>query len=277
MTLHPDEILAARILIVDDQAANVRLLERLLGDAGYRGVSSTMEPRAVAALHTKHVYDAILLDLQMPGFDGFQVMTALRQDDVDGDGVLPVIVLTAQPELKLRALQAGARDFISKPFDLVEVKTRIHHMLETRLLYRRLATHAELLEAAVIARTAELRASEARYRSLTELASDWHWQQDESGQMTSAWGPVDEMLGLGRSAPQLDAGVVPDQSWNETERDHLRAAIAARQPFLDYSISRVDSDGSRHVYRVSGEPMFTQACRFIGYRGIGVEVMSTAP
>lgn len=95
--------------------------------------------------------------------------------------------------------------------------------------------------------------------------------------MTSAWGPVEQMLGLGRSTPQPDVGVAQAQGWNETERDHLRAVIAARQPFLDYPISRVDSDGLRHVHRVSGEPMFTQSCRFIGYRGIGVEVMSFAP
>jgi DNA-binding response OmpR family regulator len=69
----------------------------------------------------------------MPGMDGFQVMEALKTND--SDPYLPVLVITAQPGHKLRALQAGAKDFISKPFDLVEVKTRIHNMLEVRLLY----------------------------------------------------------------------------------------------------------------------------------------------
>ena len=131
------DILGARILIVDDQEANVQLLEGVLGEAGYTCVSSTMNPQEVCALHRKNRYDLILLDLQMPGMDGFAVMAGLETSDADS--YLPVIVLTAQPGHKLRALQAGARDFISKPFDLVEVRTRIRNMLEVRLLYRKLA------------------------------------------------------------------------------------------------------------------------------------------
>ena len=105
------------------------------------------------------------------------------------DDYLPVIVLTAQPGHKLRALKAGAKDFISKPFDLVEVKTRIHNMLEVRLLYRKLEDFNKVLERTVEERTAELRESEARYRSLTELASDWYWEQDETGDFTKVSGP----------------------------------------------------------------------------------------
>src|SRR5665647_965496 len=167
------DILNASILIVDDQDANVQLLEQLLSEAGYTRVASTMNPQEVCALHRKNRYDLILLDLQMPGMDGFQVMEGLKTNDADS--YLPVIVLTAQPGHKLRALQAGAKDFISKPFELVEVKTRIRNMLEVRLLYKRLVRHNQELEAAVKERTAELRESEARYRSLTELASDWYW------------------------------------------------------------------------------------------------------
>ena len=114
-------------------------------------------------------------------------------------------MLTAQPGHKLRALQAGAKDFISKPFDLVEVKTRIHNMLEVRLLYKKLEDYARVLEQAVQERTAELRESEARYRSLTELASDWYWEQDETGSFTRVSGPVLEMLGHpGRAARGRD-------------------------------------------------------------------------
>ena len=131
-----EDILAARILVVDDQSANVLLLTRMLEEAGYRNVTATMNPLEVCALHRKNRYDLILLDLQMPGMDGFQVMEGLKTNEADG--YLPVIVLTAQPGHKLRALQAGAKDFISKPFDLVEVKTRIHNMIEVRLLYRQL-------------------------------------------------------------------------------------------------------------------------------------------
>lgn len=129
----PTEILQARILVVDDQPANVLLLERMLGGAGYASVTSTQDPRAVCALHEAHRYDLILLDLQMPDMDGFQVMEGLKE--VEKEGYLPVLVITAQPEHKLRALKAGAKDFISKPFDVPEVLTRVHNMLEVRLLY----------------------------------------------------------------------------------------------------------------------------------------------
>ena len=294
MRLPNSDILAARILIVDDQVANVRLLERLLGEAGYTAVMSTVDPLVVGGLHRIHDFDLILLDLQMPVLDGFQVMTALQAEG--GDSYLPVVVLTAQPAHKLRALQAGAKDFISKPFDLLEVKTRIHNMLEVRLLYRRLEFHNQLLEHTVQERTAELRESEARYRSLTELASDWYWEQDESGGFTKVSGPVLEMLGLQGNAPEAQAGDGPNPGhnpapnlaprpnpapaatgWNESERAVLRAFIAARRPFIDFAFSRTHADGTRQQFRVSGEPVFTAACRFVGYRGIGIETTPRLP
>jgi PAS domain S-box-containing protein len=270
MKLTESEILDGSILIVDDQEANVSLLEQMLRGAGYTSVASTMNPHEVCALHRKNRYDLILLDLQMPGMDGFQVMEGLKTNDANG--YLPVLVITAQPGHKLRALQAGARDFISKPFDLIEVRTRIHNMLEARLLYRRLENYNEVLERTVRERTAELRESEARYRSLTELASDWYWEQDEHGNFTKVSGPVLEMLGMRVGTLAGDAGAVPVSGWNEAEREVLQAHIAARQPFLDFVFSRVNADGSQQKFRVSGEPMFNRACRFIGYRGIGVEL-----
>ena len=114
-----EEILQARILIVDDQYANVSLLEQMLHDAGYVSIASTMEPHEVCELHRKNRYDLILLDLAMPGMDGFQVMESLKE--IETDSYLPVLVITAGPEHKLRALKAGAKDFVSKPFDLGEV------------------------------------------------------------------------------------------------------------------------------------------------------------
>jgi PAS domain S-box-containing protein len=272
MTLKDEEILAARILIVDDQQANVLLLERLLGEAGYLNVSSTMDPLQVCSLHRQKDFDLILLDLQLPVMDGFQVMAALNAGA--GDSYLPVIVLTAQPGHKLRALQAGAKDFISKPFDLLEVKTRIRNMLEVRLLYRRLAEQNFRLEETVRERTAELRESEARFRSLTELASDWYWEQDEAGNFTRVSGPVLEMLGLSVAPLEgepVHAMTETGTGWDVAERNALREAIAERRPFLDFALSRIEVDGSHKYFRVSGEPMFGQGARFIGYRGVGVE------
>jgi len=138
------DILNARILVVDDQQANVRLLERMLRGAGYASVASTMDPYEVCELHRKNRYDLILLDLQMPGMDGFQVMEGLKE--IEAGGYLPVLVVTAQPGHKLRALQAGAKDFVSKPFDLVEVLTRANNMLEVRLLHTETKNHAKMLE-----------------------------------------------------------------------------------------------------------------------------------
>ena len=264
------EVLNASILIVDDQESNVRLLEQMLADSGYACVASTMEPREVCALHRRNNYDLILLDLQMPGMDGFQVMEGLKTNVADP--YLPVLVITAQPGHKLRALRAGARDFISKPFDLVEVRTRIHNVLEVRLLYKKLENYSQELERTVLERTAELRESEARYRSLTELAADWYWEQDEHGNFTKVSGPVLEMLGVRVPALVGELGAAPVAGWNETERAVLQATIAARQPFLDFAFSRVNADGSQQKYLVSGEPMFNRSARFIGYRGIGVEV-----
>ena len=266
------DILNARILIVDDQEANIMLLEQMLEEAGYEHVSSSMVPAEVCALHRKHGYDLILLDLQMPVMDGFQVMASLKTSIADA--YLPVIVLTAQPGHKLRALQAGAKDFISKPFDLIEVKTRIRNMLEVRLLYRKLEEHAALLETAVKERTAELQESEARYRGLTDLAADWYWEQDQAGNFTKVSGPVLEMLGIQVESLAGDISDGADMGWNATERAALHAKINDRQPFLDFVFSRVKRDGSQQRFRVSGEPMFNQFCHFVGYRGIGVEIIT---
>jgi PAS domain S-box-containing protein len=266
------DILKSNILIVDDQEANVTLLKRLLREAGYASVDSTMKPHEVCALHRKRRYDLILLDLQMPEVDGFEVMEGLKVNDADP--YLPVLVITAQPGHKLRALQAGARDFISKPFDLVEVKTRIRNMLEVRLLYKQLESYSKVLEDRVQERTAELRESEARYRSLTELASDWYWEQDETGAFTRVSGPVLEMLGIRVNALVGESKNDDMADWNETERAVLQAKISAREPFLDFVFSRANADGSRQQFQVSGEPMFDRSCRYIGYRGIGIELIA---
>lgn len=130
------DILHGSILIVDDQEANIVLLERTLRGKGYQSITSTQDPAKVCELHLIHHYDLILLDLQMPGMDGFQVMENLKE--IETSGYLPVLVVTALPEHKLRALNAGARDFISKPFDLAEVLIRVHNVLEVRLLHMEL-------------------------------------------------------------------------------------------------------------------------------------------
>jgi len=198
------------------------------------------------------------------------VMEGLKE--IETDGYLPILVITAQPAQNLRALEAGARDFISKPFDLVEVRTRIRNMLEVRLLYRQIENYSKVLEQTVQERTAELRESEARYRSLTELASDWYWEQDEHLRFTRVSGPVLEMLGIQGDASAGETTKAQGAGWNEAERAILKAKMAARQPFLDFVYSRANPDGSHQYFQVSGEPMFDLSGRFTGYRGIGMDV-----
>ena len=273
------DILAAKILIVDDQETNIILLTQMLNEESYTDITSTISPQDVCQMHRQRHFDLILLDLQMPVMDGFQVMESLKT--IHSDAYLPVIVLTAQPGHKLRALQAGAKDFISKPFDLLEIKTRIHNMLVVKLLYKKLENYNEHLEQELLKRTAELRESEARYRSLTELASDWYWEQDENMNFTKVSGPVLEMLGI--QVESITEGLNTNNSsiitmktdnyeWNKQEHEELLKKINAREPFLDLIFSRMNADGSKQRFQVSGEPMFDWHCRFIGYRGIGIEL-----
>jgi PAS domain S-box-containing protein len=261
--LQDTEILNASILIVDDQEANVMLLEQMLRNGGYTNITTTQNPVEVLGLHQQHRYDLILLDLQMPVMDGFEVLEVLKT--VEPGGYLPVLVITAQPGHKLQALKAGAKDFISKPFDLVEVQTRIRNMLEVRLLYRRLANYNKQLEQTVLERTAELRESEARFQRFTELSSDWYWESDAEGTMTRFSGPVAEMLGIG-SSEGAEGG------WNPDERAALDANIASRRPFLDFLYTRTRANGDIQYLQVSGEPMFDSSSRFIGYRGVGMDI-----
>lgn len=261
----------AKILIVDDQESNITLLDQMLAQAGYTNVSSTTNPQEVCAMHRKNQYDLILLDLQMPVMDGFQVMEGLKTNHADP--YMPVLVLTAQPGHKLQALLAGAKDFVSKPFDMVEVLTRIGNMIEVRLLYKQLADYNKQLEHEVLERTAELRESEARFKSLTELASDWYWEQDETMKFTKVSGPVLDLLGIQMDSlnDEVSSGVKM-LGWNEEERDLLKQKIAAREPFIDFIFTREAEDGTLQKYQISGEPMFDGQCRYKGYRGIGFEL-----
>src|SRR5580692_10502485 len=141
------DILQAGILVVDDKDANIQLLEGMLRVAGYTRVESTTDPGAGCELYRRNRYSLILLDLQMPGMDGFQVMEGLKE--IEGDSYLPVLVITAQPGHKLRALEAGAKDFVGKPFDMAELRARVHNILEVRLLHLASQNHSQTLEKTV--------------------------------------------------------------------------------------------------------------------------------
>jgi formate hydrogenlyase transcriptional activator len=183
--VNPSDILNARILVVDDQQANVQLLEQMLSNAGYVCVTSTMDPTEVCELYQRNHYDLILLDLQMPGIDGFQVMEALKA--IETESYVPVLVITAQPDHKLRALEAGAKDFIAKPFDLVEVTTRIHNLLEVRLLYKNVENYNKVLEQAVRERTAELT------RANEQLTEAMEAQKKTEKKLQGSYGEIQQL------------------------------------------------------------------------------------
>jgi len=188
------DILRASILIVDDQEDNVTLLEQILRDAGYVSIASTRNPREVCELHRKNRFSLILLDLEMPGLNGFQVLDGLKE--VQSDGYLPVLVVTAQPNHMVRALKAGAKDFISRPFELAEVLVRVHNMLEVHLLQMEAASRAEQAEARG---ERAIRLSELRYRRLFEAAKDGILILDvETGRISDVNPFLMELLGFSK-------------------------------------------------------------------------------
>lgn len=257
----------ARILIVDDQAVNVQLLEQLLSESGYTNLSMTMNPNDVCAMHEENPYDLILLDIQMPRMDGFEVMEKLKA--LQTDPYLPVIVLTAQPMHKLKALQMGAKDFISKPFDVLEVKTRIHNMLEVRLLHKKLDECNRHLEETVRQRAAELHESEARFRRLTELASDWSWEQNAQGRFVNMPDALRHRLGIETSTDPHS----PDHliGWNENDHAKFLATLASKQTFIDFTFCRTSEKGDAIYFRISGEPIWNDHGEFAGYIGLGAD------
>ena len=169
----------ARILVVDDKAANILLLEDILVSAGYSNVRFTQDPREVLPLHERHDFDLILLDIRMPIMDGFQVLEALSE--MSGLDYIPVIVLTAQTDddTRVRALELGARDFLTKPFRQVEVLHRIRNMLEVRMLYRQERWQSRLLESKVREGTEELRHTQLEI--IRRLGRAGEYRDNETG------------------------------------------------------------------------------------------------
>jgi diguanylate cyclase (GGDEF)-like protein/PAS domain S-box-containing protein len=226
-------ILGGKVLIVDDQPANVELLELMLRRAGYLHVASTMDPAAVSGLHRANHYDLILLDLHMPGMDGFRVMEALKA--IETDDYLSVLVITAQPSQKLRALQAGAKDFISKPFDRSEVLTRIHNLLEVRLLHEECKSHGRRLEEMVQERTAELHRSTEMFRELANNIPEALWIRDVDQQtiqyVNAAWRELSGLsAGAGDSLEKVYTAIHPDDlQWVSHERRKVPAAQASNE------------------------------------------------
>jgi putative two-component system response regulator len=202
----PDRLKRSRILIIDDQPENVRLLDRLLRRAGYEAIEGTSDPRMAEKLFMDFNPDLILLDLHMPHLDGFQVMDRIRPH-IPEQSYFPILFLTGDkdPEVRQRALQAGARDFLTKPFEITEVLLRIKNLLETRILHLRLQEHNETLEMKVQERTEEL--AQAQIEILHRLALAAEYRDDVTGQHAERVGVlasrVADELGLPSEDVQL--------------------------------------------------------------------------
>lgn len=179
-------IFDAKILIVDDNTTNIALLEDILDEEGYSHIFSTSDPRTVVDLYLEHDFDLVLLDIRMPHMDGHMVMRALRE--AIQDDYLPIIVLTAQTdsETRIKALENGAKDFLTKPFDPVEVHLRIRNMLEVRGFYRLKKESAKFLEKAVISRTRELAEQKASLQSIMDNAGEAILTIDTQGMIKTA-------------------------------------------------------------------------------------------
>ena len=201
----------ARILIVDDEKANIRLLEIILEQAGYSEVWSTSDPCQALPLFRQISPDIVLLDLQMPRLDGFGVMRELRE--VDPEGLVPTLVLTADATLptKHRALREGAQDFLCKPLDEVETLLRIGNLLEIRF-------HAVHLEERVRERTRDLDAARVEVLDRLALAAEYrdadtahHTQRVATiaARIAESMGlPKEEVEDLFRAAPLHDLGKI---------------------------------------------------------------------
>ncbi|WP_296942298.1 EAL domain-containing protein [uncultured Massilia sp.] len=238
--ISPSDIRRARILVVDDEPVNVQLLEFLLKTSGYEHVSSTTDPRQVAALHLQHRYDLIILDLQMPHMDGFQVMEALKP--LERESWLPVLVVTAEPDKKLAALEAGARDFIGKPFDTVEVLTRIRNLLEVRLFHKESRDYGARMERKVRERTAELQ----RFRGAMDATADAIFLVDAHDmRMIDVSDGACRMLGFSRDALlRIDPVALGLAERAQLERHADPAAHGREHDIVETELLRADGQGA---------------------------------
>jgi putative two-component system response regulator len=205
-----ENLLTARVLIIDDQPSNVALLEGILHEEDFTTFRSITDSREVLPAFIEYLPDLILLDLQMPYLDGFEVMKQL-QAAISPLDFLPILVLTADitSEAKRRALTEGALDFLTKPFDATEVVLRIKNLLRTRSLHVQLQNQNHLLDQKVRDRTAELEATQVEILERLALAAEY--RDDDTGEHTKRVG-------------QTSARIAEALGWSEADVELIRRA-----------------------------------------------------
>ncbi len=203
MSIPSAELSTRRILIVDDEPLNLRVLDRMLRASGYTELRTTSDAREALPIFREFGPDLVLLDLHMPHLDGFAILELL-EEEVPREEYLPVLVLTGDSasEIRERALTAGAQDFLTKPFDLTEVLLRIRNLLETRLLHLRLQEQNRTLEDRVRDRTREL--ADAQVEILHRLAVAAEYRDDVTGRHAERVGYVAALLGREAGMPEDD-------------------------------------------------------------------------
>ncbi|PCJ29891.1 MAG: two-component system response regulator [Gammaproteobacteria bacterium] len=197
---------AANILIVDDQIVNIKLLEKILKQDGYENVFSTIDSREAVPLFLEHNIDILLLDIRMPHLDGFEVMALLNEAITDD--YLPILVLTAEltKDTRVRSLEIGAKDFLTKPFDRLEVLQRIHNILEVRLLHTQLRNQNEILEQKVKLRTAEIERS--RYEVIERLGQAAEYKDNETGNHIIRMSQYSRLLAIAKGLPDSEVELI---------------------------------------------------------------------
>lgn len=200
----------SRILIVDDEPANVRLLEKMLRNSGYTNVSSTTSSVEMLAMYAADNPDILLLDINMPEIDGFGVLERLK--DIEPGDYLPVLVLTAQidRDTKIRALECGAMDFVTKPFDHIEVLNRIRNILQVRLLNRQILDQNQVLEQKVRERTREL--EETQLEIVRRLGRAAEYRDNETGYHIIRMSKFSQLIALAAGMSEEDAEMLLNAS-----------------------------------------------------------------
>jgi len=196
----------ARILIVDDEPANVEVLRRLLERAGFNRITTTTDSREATALYIEYRPDLILLDLHMPELNGLEVMDALNQ--IAEATYLPILMLTGDvsEESRRAALSRGAKDFLMKPFTSEEVLLRIGTLLETRFLYLQIQSQNQMLDAKVRERTRELEGAQIEIIERLALAAEF--RDDNTGQHTARVGQMAALIAKQMGLPDVQVSLI---------------------------------------------------------------------
>ncbi|MFZ2633309.1 MAG: response regulator [Desulfosalsimonadaceae bacterium] len=284
----------ATILVVDDQPQNIELLEAYLVPQGYETVRAASGEEALEKLSGNQI-DLILLDVKMPGLDGFEVTRRVRQDNTHR--LLPIILVTSlqETEDRIKGIEAGCDDFISKPFDKMELLARVRSLLKVKAYNDLMKNYRNEIESEVARRIEELehvmerlqkdiierkraeealQESEERFRQIAESSQEWIWEVNCEGLYTYSGGVVKKMLGY---KPEEIVGkkhfydFFPADKREQKKQEALKS-FAKKRAFSKYVNSNMHKNGSTVIMETSGLPILDSTGNLLGYRGIDADI-----